>query len=126
MSMVIFEWAIDKKCLLSAKRIGLDLHQYNSRPHVSMVLPTAEVVEALLWSNFLTLSSHFKTSSAIHKLAWLRNLVSNPHARRRLKNPLNFKCRGDSVVRSRPWDRRVPGSKPDSTEDPPCTGPAAR
>ncbi|GBL78315.1 hypothetical protein AVEN_42848-1 [Araneus ventricosus] len=33
----------------------------------------------------LTLSFHFKTPSAIHKLAWLRNLASNPHARRRLK-----------------------------------------
>ncbi|GBN55408.1 hypothetical protein AVEN_141919-1 [Araneus ventricosus] len=26
----------------------------------------------------------------------------------------------------RPWDRRVAGSKPDSTEDPPCMGPVAR
>ncbi|GBN66143.1 hypothetical protein AVEN_116988-1 [Araneus ventricosus] len=29
------------------------------------------------------------------------------------------------VVRSRIWGRRVPGSKPDSTEDPPHMGPAA-
>ncbi|GBM92867.1 hypothetical protein AVEN_200099-1, partial [Araneus ventricosus] len=29
------------------------------------------------------------------------------------------------VVRSRPRDRKVAGSKPDSTEDPPCMGPAA-
>ncbi|GBL82715.1 hypothetical protein AVEN_263771-1 [Araneus ventricosus] len=34
--------------------------------------------------------------------------------------------RGGQVVRSRPLGRRVPGSKPDSAEDPPCTGPAAR
>ncbi|GBN97752.1 hypothetical protein AVEN_115829-1 [Araneus ventricosus] len=33
----------------------------------------------------LTLSFHFKTPSAIHKLAWIGNLVSNPHATRRLK-----------------------------------------
>ncbi|GBM47448.1 hypothetical protein AVEN_6131-1 [Araneus ventricosus] len=33
--------------------------------------------------------------------------------------------RGGLVVRSRLWGRRVPGSKPDSTEDPPCMGPAA-
>ncbi|GBN76262.1 hypothetical protein AVEN_134484-1 [Araneus ventricosus] len=31
--------------------------------------------------------------------------------------------RGGLVVRSRPRDRRVAGSKPDSTEDPPCMGP---
>ncbi|GBN37501.1 hypothetical protein AVEN_11053-1 [Araneus ventricosus] len=34
--------------------------------------------------------------------------------------------RGGLVVSSPLWDRRVPGSKPDSTEDPPCLGPAAR
>ncbi|GBN18088.1 hypothetical protein AVEN_182766-1 [Araneus ventricosus] len=34
--------------------------------------------------------------------------------------------RGGLVARSWLWGRRVPGSKPDSTEDPPCTGPAAR
>ncbi|GBM77695.1 hypothetical protein AVEN_184516-1 [Araneus ventricosus] len=26
------------------------------------------------------------------------------------------------MIRSRLWDRRVSGSKPDSTEDPPCLG----
>ncbi|GBO01693.1 hypothetical protein AVEN_127424-1 [Araneus ventricosus] len=30
--------------------------------------------------------------------------------------------RGGLVVRSRPRDRRVPGSKHTSTEDPPCSG----
>ncbi|GBO29495.1 hypothetical protein AVEN_14493-1 [Araneus ventricosus] len=30
--------------------------------------------------------------------------------------------RGGLVVRSRFWGRRVPGSKPDSTEDPACKG----
>ncbi|GBL73201.1 hypothetical protein AVEN_159266-1 [Araneus ventricosus] len=34
--------------------------------------------------------------------------------------------RGGLVVRSRLWGRRVPGSKPDSTDDPPCMGPVAR
>ncbi|GBO37517.1 hypothetical protein AVEN_67710-1 [Araneus ventricosus] len=34
--------------------------------------------------------------------------------------------RGGLVVRSRPWGRRAPGSRPDSTENPPCMGPAAR
>ncbi|GBM32686.1 hypothetical protein AVEN_223469-1 [Araneus ventricosus] len=34
--------------------------------------------------------------------------------------------RGGLVVRSRPRDRGVAGSKPDSTEDPPCMGPVAR
>ncbi|GBO01845.1 hypothetical protein AVEN_156989-1 [Araneus ventricosus] len=34
--------------------------------------------------------------------------------------------RGGLVVRSRPRDRKVAGPKPDSTEDPPCMGPAAR
>ncbi|GBO30026.1 hypothetical protein AVEN_146707-1 [Araneus ventricosus] len=34
--------------------------------------------------------------------------------------------RSGLVVRSRPRDRRVAGSKPDSTEDPPCMGPVAR
>ncbi|GBM45687.1 hypothetical protein AVEN_145572-1, partial [Araneus ventricosus] len=34
--------------------------------------------------------------------------------------------RGGLVVRSRPWGRRVPGSRPDSNEDPPCMGPVAR
>ncbi|GBO21894.1 hypothetical protein AVEN_61680-1 [Araneus ventricosus] len=37
-----------------------------------------------------------------------------------------FWGRGGLVVRSRPRDRRVAGSKPDSTEDPPCMGPVAR
>ncbi|GBO25626.1 hypothetical protein AVEN_170732-1 [Araneus ventricosus] len=27
---------------------------------------------------------------------------------------------------SRPWGRKAPGPRPDSTEDPPCMGPAAR
>ncbi|GBN43474.1 hypothetical protein AVEN_160878-1 [Araneus ventricosus] len=34
--------------------------------------------------------------------------------------------RGGLVVRSRPRDRRVAGSKPDSTEDPLGMGPVAR
>ncbi|GBL77049.1 hypothetical protein AVEN_12699-1 [Araneus ventricosus] len=34
-------------------------------------------------------------------------------------------CEGP-VIKSRLWDWRVPGSKPDSTEDPPCMGPVAR
>ncbi|GBN91413.1 hypothetical protein AVEN_92688-1 [Araneus ventricosus] len=34
--------------------------------------------------------------------------------------------RGGIVVRSRPRDRRVAGSTPDSTEDPPCMGPVVR
>ncbi|GBM76376.1 hypothetical protein AVEN_165977-1 [Araneus ventricosus] len=33
--------------------------------------------------------------------------------------------RGGLVVESRLWDRRVSGPRPDSTEDPPCIGPAA-
>ncbi|GBM58564.1 hypothetical protein AVEN_74802-1 [Araneus ventricosus] len=33
--------------------------------------------------------------------------------------------RGGLVVRSRFWGRRVPGSKPDSTEDPPYMKPVA-
>ncbi|GBO45457.1 hypothetical protein AVEN_161492-1 [Araneus ventricosus] len=39
-----------------------------------------------------------------------------------------YKNRGRSglVARSRPRDWRVAGSKPDSTEDPPCMGPVAR
>ncbi|GBN24333.1 hypothetical protein AVEN_33968-1 [Araneus ventricosus] len=34
--------------------------------------------------------------------------------------------RGDLVVRSRLCERKVPVSRPDSTEDPPCMGPIAR
>ncbi|GBN04794.1 hypothetical protein AVEN_49294-1 [Araneus ventricosus] len=34
--------------------------------------------------------------------------------------------RGGLVVRSRLWGGRVPGPRPDSTEDPPCMGPVAR
>ncbi|GBM11712.1 hypothetical protein AVEN_75661-1 [Araneus ventricosus] len=34
----------------------------------------------------------------------------------------NQQGRGGLVVKSRLWGRRVPGSKPDSTEDPPCMG----
>ncbi|GBM94771.1 hypothetical protein AVEN_14306-1 [Araneus ventricosus] len=33
--------------------------------------------------------------------------------------------RGGLVVWSRLWSRRAPGSRPDSTEDPPCMGPVA-
>ncbi|GBL80365.1 hypothetical protein AVEN_92274-1 [Araneus ventricosus] len=40
--------------------------------------------------------------------------------------PVSQRGRGGLVVKSRLWGRRVPGSKPDSTEDPPCMGPAAR
>ncbi|GBN97226.1 hypothetical protein AVEN_82096-1 [Araneus ventricosus] len=36
-----------------------------------------------------------------------------------------YKGRCGLVVGSRLWGRRVAGSKPDSTEDPPCMGPAA-
>ncbi|GBM63746.1 hypothetical protein AVEN_275773-1 [Araneus ventricosus] len=38
----------------------------------------------------LTVSFHSKTPSAIHKLPWRRNLVSNPHGRRRLKILMEF------------------------------------
>ncbi|GBM73371.1 hypothetical protein AVEN_104137-1 [Araneus ventricosus] len=41
-------------------------------------------------------------------------------------NPRIFEGRGGLVARSRSRDRRVSGSKPDSTEDPPCMGPVAR
>ncbi|GBN60849.1 Signal peptide, CUB and EGF-like domain-containing protein 2 [Araneus ventricosus] len=43
-------------------------------------------------------------------------------------SPDGFRCesRGGLVVRSRLWGRRVPGAKPDSTEDPPCMGLVAR
>ncbi|GBM18303.1 hypothetical protein AVEN_147425-1 [Araneus ventricosus] len=34
--------------------------------------------------------------------------------------------RGGLVVSSRPWGRRAPGPRPDSTEYPPCMGPVAR
>ncbi|GBN03861.1 hypothetical protein AVEN_78238-1, partial [Araneus ventricosus] len=34
--------------------------------------------------------------------------------------------RGGLVARFRPRDGRFAGSKPDSTEDPPCMGPVAR
>ncbi|GBN63393.1 hypothetical protein AVEN_115912-1, partial [Araneus ventricosus] len=33
---------------------------------------------------------------------------------------------GGLVVRPRLWGRRAPGSRPDSTEDPPCMVPVAR
>ncbi|GBN67026.1 hypothetical protein AVEN_3550-1 [Araneus ventricosus] len=36
--------------------------------------------------------------------------------------PPRPRVKGGRVVRSRLWDSRVPGSKPDSTEDPPCRG----
>ncbi|GBM39364.1 hypothetical protein AVEN_119030-1 [Araneus ventricosus] len=41
-------------------------------------------------------------------------------------NFFGYKGRGGLVVRSRLWGRRAPGSRPDSTEDPPCMGPVAR
>ncbi|GBM79696.1 hypothetical protein AVEN_71222-1 [Araneus ventricosus] len=34
--------------------------------------------------------------------------------------------RGGLVVGPQPWSRRVPGPKPNSSEDPPCMGPPAR
>ncbi|GBO18871.1 hypothetical protein AVEN_164753-1 [Araneus ventricosus] len=37
-----------------------------------------------------------------------------------LSIPTNIRGRGGLVVRCRLRDRRVPGSKPDSTKDPPC------
>ncbi|GBM91835.1 hypothetical protein AVEN_107498-1 [Araneus ventricosus] len=37
-----------------------------------------------------------------------------------------FGGRGGLVVRSLLWGQRVPSSRPDSTEDPPCMGPVAR
>ncbi|GBN03503.1 hypothetical protein AVEN_116546-1 [Araneus ventricosus] len=41
-------------------------------------------------------------------------------------SPRPYLGRGGLVVRSRIWGRRVPGSRPDSTEDPSCMGPVAR
>ncbi|GBM94734.1 hypothetical protein AVEN_119560-1, partial [Araneus ventricosus] len=38
----------------------------------------------------------------------------------------SLRCRGGLVGRSRPRDRRVAGLTPDSIENPPCMGPAAR
>ncbi|GBM43954.1 Myosin light chain kinase, smooth muscle [Araneus ventricosus] len=43
----------------------------------------------------------------------------NDHIRITFKSP--GEGRDGLVVRSRPWDRRASGLKPDSTEDPPCT-----
>ncbi|GBN64508.1 hypothetical protein AVEN_114426-1 [Araneus ventricosus] len=43
-----------------------------------------------------------------------------------MTTPSNLWGRGGLVVRFRLWGRRVPGPRPDSTEDPPCMGPAAR
>ncbi|GBN47066.1 hypothetical protein AVEN_40716-1 [Araneus ventricosus] len=40
-------------------------------------------------------------------------------------SPAFRKGRGGLVVTPRLWGRRVPGSRPDSTEDPPCMGPVA-
>ncbi|GBM51494.1 hypothetical protein AVEN_71617-1 [Araneus ventricosus] len=45
---------------------------------------------------------------------------------RRSSDPTTRIDRGGLVVRSRPRVQRVPASKPDSTEDPPCMRPAAR
>ncbi|GBL88240.1 hypothetical protein AVEN_117820-1 [Araneus ventricosus] len=39
---------------------------------------------------------------------------------------VNPERRGGLVVEFRPWDVGAPGSKPNSTEDPPCMGPATR
>ncbi|GBN16142.1 hypothetical protein AVEN_22442-1 [Araneus ventricosus] len=44
----------------------------------------------------------------------------------RLEYSGNSRGQGGLVVRSRFWGRRVPGSRPDSTEDPPCMGPVVR
>ncbi|GBM27312.1 hypothetical protein AVEN_86854-1 [Araneus ventricosus] len=46
----------------------------------------------------LTLSFHFKTPSTIHKVHWLRNLVSNPHARRRWKILMEFIQKNEQVL----------------------------
>ncbi|GBL68737.1 hypothetical protein AVEN_133381-1, partial [Araneus ventricosus] len=40
-------------------------------------------------------------------------------------SPIHKAGRGGLVVGSRPRNRRAAGSKPDSTEDPPCMGPVA-
>ncbi|GBM15646.1 hypothetical protein AVEN_95268-1 [Araneus ventricosus] len=40
--------------------------------------------------------------------------------------PSQMAGHGGLVARSRLWGLKVPGSKSDSTEDPPCMGPAAR
>ncbi|GBM40084.1 hypothetical protein AVEN_245996-1 [Araneus ventricosus] len=40
--------------------------------------------------------------------------------------PTLLRGRGGLVIRSRLWGRRVPISRPDSTEDPPSMGPVAR
>ncbi|GBL79691.1 hypothetical protein AVEN_18225-1 [Araneus ventricosus] len=39
---------------------------------------------------------------------------------------LSSRGRGGLVVRPRLWGQRAPGSRPDSTDDPPCMGPVAR
>ncbi|GBO22527.1 hypothetical protein AVEN_188117-1 [Araneus ventricosus] len=50
-----------------------------------------------------------------NSLTTFQNMIFSP----------NIYGRGGLVARSRPPDRRVAGSNPDSTEDPPCMGPAA-
>ncbi|GBM66922.1 hypothetical protein AVEN_199898-1 [Araneus ventricosus] len=74
-------------------------------------------------------AEHFLNDGDYHAL----DLIGN-HVKKLLNKEENFNnwfkdCvqdRGGLVVGSRLWGRRAPGSKPDSTENPPCMGPASR
>ncbi|GBM50046.1 hypothetical protein AVEN_172927-1 [Araneus ventricosus] len=54
-----------------------------------------------------------------------RDLTSRPPQPHEPANNMLQGGRGGLVVRSRHRDRRIAGSKPDSTEDPSCMGPVA-
>ncbi|GBL75251.1 hypothetical protein AVEN_194481-1 [Araneus ventricosus] len=57
---------------------------------------------------------------------WIKRIFIVVPQLRINKPPMFLRGWGGLVVRSRPCDRRVPGSKPNTTEDPPCIEPVAR
>ncbi|GBO00085.1 hypothetical protein AVEN_262810-1 [Araneus ventricosus] len=76
-----------------------------------------------------TTSGHLTT--IVHLHIWnaslhIWNVISIPSQQQGILSMTVLSGRSGLVVRSRPRDRRVAGSKPDSAEDPPCVGPVAR
>ncbi|GBO22659.1 hypothetical protein AVEN_76021-1 [Araneus ventricosus] len=64
---------------------------------------------------------HIATEYVVHP-RWYANTFSHCY----VFTPPYYRGRGGLVARLRLWDRKIPGSKPDSPEDPPCMGPVAR
>ncbi|GBM90656.1 hypothetical protein AVEN_141686-1 [Araneus ventricosus] len=85
-----------------------------------MLTSRFEATRGLLWDGPRNFATHLNYEDDT------RAGKTSPNFRTTPASSPSIPGRGGLVVRSRLWGRRVPGSRPDSTEDPPCMGPVAR